>query len=163
MRWQQVVPVLAAAAIAAFFIHGSSGYTYNKNDLTIPPGVTCQMQVRSWASETGTATMNAVVSDLDAVHSDITRSDAGSLAADLNALVSDTGNFSQDMPPGCVPGLMSYERTEAQDDTAIDSAAVPALYDLRTGKPVPPAEGEMVQAAAARMRAAASSLAAYAK
>jgi hypothetical protein len=157
-----IVILLAASAFCLFMLTRGGGYTYDKNDLVIPPGVTCQMQVRSWISQGGISGIGDVAADLRALESP---EPADALDATLNSLTGDEGKLRQDMPPGCVPGLDSYEDLNVAD-VAPWADGVSVLYDLRAGKP--DAAGLARQEKDARevsslMQAAISRLQAYAR
>lgn len=128
--------VLAAASVACFFMFFHHGYRYNKNDLVIPPGVTCQMQVKSYVSE-GSGGFPAVLSDLKTEKAAIDARDANAVYSSGNTLIADEGSLTQNMPPGCVPlkDFNFYETSVNPVDKAnADSDEI--LYLLRAGKPL---------------------------
>lgn len=126
---------LAVAVVIGYFALFHSGYSYDKNNLTIPPGVTCQMEVKSWISE-GEGGMPMVLSDLKTVKADLDGRQVNAVNTDSGSLLSDTANLNQNLPPGCVPDLSFYEGTLVNSlDTAI-SAEQEAVYLMRAGKPL---------------------------
>jgi hypothetical protein len=152
--------LIAAAIILAvgIFVYTRSGYTYNKNDLVIPSGVTCQQEVRSWISE-GSGGMPAVLSDLKSVKADLDNRQASAANSDASDLIKAEGNLSQNMPPGCFS--LSYYDTVNPVDTAITQEQE-TLYDMRAGKDLPLADRDFSSAIAEITRTM-DRLTAYAK